>query len=401
MFQSLLLNRTKTPSKLATVSPEIQTENIKPLIKWTGGKYREYKYFSHLIPEGFNRYIEPFAGGGGVFFALQPKGEALLNDKSVDLIEFYRALNDTQFKREMYQYVENWENILPLVKEIMFELSAIFVLYRNGSYEHNELQEIIYDLVDDCFTRAGWDFDEQFYIDTEAFKEEIKKNIYSKFTRIEKIEKEQQANFTEELLSSHIETAFKSGFYTHFRNILNQVKTGKLKGVNNTKRIANWYFVRELCYGAMFRYNSDGEFNIPYGGIAYNAKSLRAKANSMFSDETIELLRNTYFYNLDFEEFLREAQPQEEDFVFLDPPYDSDFSDYDGMAFTRDDQARLANTLNDLKGRWMLVIKKTEFIHDLYKDMEGVKMTPFNKTYSYNVRGRNMREAEHLIITNY
>lgn len=382
-------------------SPEIQTDSIKPLIKWTGGKYREFKFFSHLIPNDFDRYMEPFAGGGGVFFALQPKGEVLLNDKSVDLIEFYRALNDSQFKKEMNLYVENWENILPLVKEIMFELSAIFMLYRNGSYEEGELQEIIFDLVDDCFNRTGWDFDEQFYINTNAFKEEVKKNIFSKFTRIDRIEKEQGEAFTEEVLSNHIETAFKSGFYIHFRNVLNQVKMGKLQGVSTAKQVANWYFVRELCYGSMFRYNSDGEFNIPYGGIAYNAKNLRGKAYHLFSDETTELLRNTYFYNLDFEEFLKEAQPTVKDFIFLDPPYDSDFSDYDNMAFTRDDQARLATTLFELKGKWMLVIKKTDFIYDLYKDQKGIRMEPFNKTYAYNVRGRNTREAEHLIIRNY
>ncbi len=386
---------------MTAISLDIQTDNIKPLIKWTGGKYREFKYFNHLIPDTFDRYIEPFVGGGGVFFALQPQCEVLLNDKSVDLIALYRALDSTQFKKEIYDYVENWESILPLVKEIMFELSAIFVLYRNGSYEHDELKEIVYDLVDECFNRTGWEFDEKFYVDTESFKGEVKKNIFSKFTRIEKLEREQETHFDEDLLSNHIETAFKSGFYIHFRNVLNQVKTGKLKGLSNAKETANWYIVRELCYGAMFRYNSNGEFNIPYGGIAYNSKSLRTKADNLFSDETKVLLRNTYFYNLDFEKFLNEAQPTEKDFIFLDPPYDSDFSDYEGMAFTRIDQCRLANTLSRLKSKWMLVIKKTEFIYNLYKDMDGVQMTPFDKTYSYNVRGRNIREAEHLIIMNY
>ncbi len=45
--------------------------------------------------------------------------------------------------------------------------------------------------------------------------------------------------------------------------------------------------------------------------------------------------------------------------MFLDPPYDSEFSDYAGMSFTSDDQVRLANYLYNTKAKFMLVIKKT------------------------------------------
>ena len=43
---------------------------FKPLIKYTGGKYDEYKYFEKEIPDNINNYYEPFFGGGGVFFQL-------------------------------------------------------------------------------------------------------------------------------------------------------------------------------------------------------------------------------------------------------------------------------------------------------------------------------------------
>jgi DNA adenine methylase len=45
---------------------------MQTLIKWPGGKTKEYKYIKDLIPN-FDRYIEPFFGGGGIFFQLQPK----------------------------------------------------------------------------------------------------------------------------------------------------------------------------------------------------------------------------------------------------------------------------------------------------------------------------------------
>ncbi len=83
-----------------------KVKSIKPLIKWTGGKFREFKFFEQLIPKEFDRYFEPFAGGAGVLFALQPQGKAFLNDKSSDLIEFYRALLNPEFEKELRLFVK-------------------------------------------------------------------------------------------------------------------------------------------------------------------------------------------------------------------------------------------------------------------------------------------------------
>ena len=58
------------------------------LIKWPGGKTREIKYIESLIPE-YDRYIEPFFGGGAMFFHLKPK-KAIINDISANLIHFYK-----------------------------------------------------------------------------------------------------------------------------------------------------------------------------------------------------------------------------------------------------------------------------------------------------------------------
>ena len=54
------------------------------LIKWPGGKSSEIKEFKELIPE-YSRYIEPFFGGGAVFFHEKPE-KAIINDISENLI---------------------------------------------------------------------------------------------------------------------------------------------------------------------------------------------------------------------------------------------------------------------------------------------------------------------------
>ncbi len=91
---------------------------------------------------------------------------------------------------------------------------------------------------------------------------------------------------------------------------------------------------------------------------------------------------------------------QENDFMFLDPPYDSTFSEYDGNGFTREDHKRLANCLKNVKGKWLMAIGKTDFIADLYKDYYIVE---YDKTYMYQARGGEYdgKKTTHLVITNY
>ena len=66
---------------------------MKPLIKWPGGKGREISQVYGLIPE-YNRYIEPFFGGGALYFAFQPEN-AVIADSNPELINLYRQVADS------------------------------------------------------------------------------------------------------------------------------------------------------------------------------------------------------------------------------------------------------------------------------------------------------------------
>jgi len=151
----------------------------------------------------------------------------------------------------------------------------------------------------------------------------------------------------------------------------------------------------------MFRYNDDGDFNVPYGGISYNRKSLANALEYYRSEPLQDLFSKTTIENLDFEEFFKLHQPQENDFVFLDPPYDSEFSTYAQNDFGREDQKRLAHYLiNECRAKWMMVIKATPFILSLYEN-HGLTMKTFDKTYQVSFMNRNDKDVKHLIITNY
>ncbi|MBU1703864.1 MAG: DNA adenine methylase, partial [Nanoarchaeota archaeon] len=84
---------------------------MNPIIKWTGGKRQEFKEIEDMIP-AFDRYVEPFFGGGAVFFSLEPK-KAMINDKSKDLIDFYRLVKEgnQEFKEELFKMVDEWERL--------------------------------------------------------------------------------------------------------------------------------------------------------------------------------------------------------------------------------------------------------------------------------------------------
>ena len=66
---------------------------FKPLFKYKGGKYEEYKKFNNFLPKTINNYYEPFFGSGGVFFRLQNenkiKGSSFINDYSKSLNASY------------------------------------------------------------------------------------------------------------------------------------------------------------------------------------------------------------------------------------------------------------------------------------------------------------------------
>jgi DNA adenine methylase len=65
-----------------------------PFVKWAGGKTQLLPELRKYVPEKFNTYIEPFAGGAALFFDLQP-AKAILNDTNEELINAYRVIQNS------------------------------------------------------------------------------------------------------------------------------------------------------------------------------------------------------------------------------------------------------------------------------------------------------------------
>lgn len=84
---------------------------MNPVLKYRGGKSREIPHFLSHIPNYFHRYLEPFFGGGAVYFHLEPS-QAILGDINERLMTFYRQLRDNypRMRRQLDELEKQYES---------------------------------------------------------------------------------------------------------------------------------------------------------------------------------------------------------------------------------------------------------------------------------------------------
>jgi len=260
---------------------------LNPIIKWSGGKSQEIKFFKKYYPSAFNRFIEPFVGGGAVFFDLNFEGENVINDIHKELVVFY---------------------------EQIAKGNAIKIYELMKSFKNDE---------------------KDYYFIRDVFIPE-----------------------------NDVETAFR------------------------------FFYLRKTCFRGMLRYNKKGHFNIPFGRyktyefeniLDDNYRKLLSNTNIMFGDSS-KVFEN---YN------------SEENFVFLDPPYDSVFTDYGYCKYDKENHLLLFKDFSSTKNKCLMVIGETPFISNLYKDYI---VDRFHKKYAFKIHsGRVGDEIDnyHLIIKNF
>jgi len=360
---------------------------MKPLIKWPGGKSREYKNIENIIPSDIDKYIEPFFGGGGIYFNLEPKA-SVINDINENLMALYSFLKtqDNKFKSVINQIANDWDNLSIIAKTVHQDTKK----YKNNISSqdiNNEVDKLSKDMTLPKLINGQ-----------EHFWNLLSEGLIDKLNRIVDLEVK-NGQFNDKDFFDQIVAVTKGAYYYYIRD--------KYIPDNKVEEVAQFFFLREYCFGSMFRFNKDGKFNIPYGGASYNEKTFHTKINKAFSPEVSNLLRTTEIHCKDFRTFFANIDKSLNwnDFCFFDPPYDSEFSEYDKQSFGKNDQEDLAKIFGSLKCKGLMIIKRTDFIYNIYKKEQEknpkIRIDQYGKNYSYNVRGRNEREVTHLLITNY
>lgn len=366
--------------------------DLKPLLKYPGGKSSEWETIKKYLPNSFNKYIEPFVGGGAVFFHLN-NYYSFINDKSEELMLLYEYVKNgnSTFFDELNIIIGNWDRLGEVALDD--RICNLYIQYREDENIDMlpELSQIVNTKIDEVPM-----FNLRSAIKFETF---LVKCLSSKFKLIRKNEIKKNEKLDNQRLKDNIEAGIKASYYTYLRDVYN--KPVEYNNLSKPRKVAIYLFIREYCFSSMFRFNGNGEFNVPYGGLSYNKKTLQQKKVYYKNGKLKKLLKNTELFNEDFYDFLQMIEIDGEDFMFLDPPYDTTFSEYDQNSFDENDQQRLANYLiNNCPCKFMLIIKKTEYIYNLYRD-RGLNIIEEDKNYFVSFKNRNKKKVKHLIITNY
>ncbi|MDK4267528.1 DNA adenine methylase [Corynebacterium accolens] len=273
--------------------------NVKPLVKWAGGKRQLLPHIHAALPDGTpRRYYEPFIGGGAVLFSLTPAC-ARVNDLNSELINLYEV-----------------------VREGVDELISLVSTYPNDA-------DFFYQL------RA---------VDRDA---------------------------------------------------------DRFAALSATERAARTLYLNKTCYNGLYRVNSAGQFNAPFGRYKNpticDADTLRG-VHQYFRDNDITFTQGDFAAAV--------AGAGEGDFVYFDPPYDpvnvtSSFTGYQKGGFDRAEQERLKAVCDDLDARgvkFLLSNSATEFIRELYADFS---IDTVAATRAINSVGSRRGKVDEVLVRNY
>ena len=161
-------------------------------------------------------------------------------------------------------------------------------------------------------------------------------------------------------------------------------------------------YLNKTCFNGLYRVNSAGLFNVPYGNHKNPAicdeRVLRSVSKYLLENDIVIL-------SGDFADAVSGAS--DEDFVYFDPPYDghtsTNFTGYQADGFNRDEQTRLKETMLELTNRGvkcLLSNSSTDFIIDLYSCPEfKIDYVEANRVINSNAEGRG--RVQEILVRNW
>ena len=368
---------------------------VAPLVKWPGGKSRELPAILAALPDDARRLVDPFVGGGALLFALPPHVPAVVNDASVGLMDLYRrtATQDPATFGPARDLAAWWDGLGELVA--VRGAGVVEAFATSPSRSPSEVADAARRPLEDVVGPLADTVPRSWTACVDALRDDLRELVPAKLARMRAGERRRGVPLPADDLAANVEGAVRAAAYTRLRSDYNAARaTGRRDG----HQAVRFLFLREYAYASMFRFNRRGDFNVPYGGISYNRKAFADRLAHLASTGVRDRLATTDLACEDFEVFLAGVDLHPDDVVFLDPPYDSDFSSYDRRGFGPDDHGRLARVVRDLPCRFQMVVKDTPLVRDLHVDAR-FEVASFDLTYAWTIKSRNDRRATHLLIT--
>lgn len=205
--------------------------------------------------------------------------------------------------------------------------------------------------------------------------------------------------FPEELIENLRQHKNEEEYFYQIRGVDREQE--KYQALTNIERASRNIFLNKTCFNGLFRVNSKGHFNTPFGRYKkpniVNDITIRAVANYLSSND-IQILNSDYKKSL--------SNITKDDFVYFDPPYDpvsvsSNFTGYTKNGFDKSSQGELKKTcdmLNEKGIKFLLSNSSTEFIRDLYKEYN---IFSIKAKRAINAKGDGRGEITEVLVKNY
>lgn len=195
----------------------------------------------------------------------------------------------------------------------------------------------------------------------------------------------------------------KNNSKEYYYKLREQDRDSSFQKLSQVQRAARIIYLNKTCFNGLFRVNSSGQFNVPYGDYANPviADPIVIKAVSAFLNQRSVKIREG-----DFEKAIESARKG--DFIYFDPPYHpisdtSSFTGYNVNGFGKGEQERLKSVCDQLSDRGCYVLvsnSNAPLIHELYEHDERYKIEEVRATRAINAVGSKRGKIGELLIHN-
>lgn len=190
-----------------------------------------------------------------------------------------------------------------------------------------------------------------------------------------------------------VEESQKKNFYLDVREKYNNSENNSLESASLL------YILNKLCFNGLYRENSKGLFNVPFGD-----KKVFPEIPIESFKKNSRLLKNTKIINSDFEKAIAEAKNG--DIIYFDPPYvpvnqTSNFTAYQASGFPLDAQERLAKKMVELAKSNVRAIcsnSDTEITREIFK---GLNQFQISAPRMVSAKSSGRGTVTELVITNF
>lgn len=181
-----------------------------------------------------------------------------------------------------------------------------------------------------------------------------------------------------------------------------KVRAQDPNALNKLSVASRFIFLNRTCFNGMYRVNSKGGFNVPYGKYS----------NPLICDEdnlrkVSKALRYVDIKHQDYKEVLKKAKKG--DFVYFDPPYypvskTASFTSYTAESFLDKEQTELRDTFLELNKKGCFVMlsnSDTPFINKIYSGFKGIRISKVEAGRAINSNGLGRGKITEVLVTNY